>query len=200
MLRKGDPVITFVNRSLEPLRGFRSFMRAVPELQALHPTVQILVIGDAQGTSYSPPSTHPQGYRGEMLALLGHRIDPCRLHFLGRLPHAQLLAAFQVSAAHVYFSYPYTLSWSVLEAMACEAVVVGSDNPPIDALIRDGHNGRLVPFAAHDALASTLLSILENPAATAHLGTTARETVARRYSLEASVHGYEQLITSLTLG
>jgi glycosyltransferase involved in cell wall biosynthesis len=199
MVRKGDPVITFVNRSLEPLRGFRTLMRALPEVQAQHPGVQVLIIGDPMGSSYSPPSTHPQGYRGEMLALLGHRLDLSRIHFLGRLPYEQLLAAFQVSAAHVYFSYPYALSWSVLEAMACGAVVVGSDNPPINDLIRDGTNGRLVPFAAHDTLATTLLEILNTPAASGAMGQAARQTIAQRYSLEASVLAYEQLITSLLL-
>ena len=199
MLRKGDPVITFVNRSLEPLRGFRSFMRALPALQARHPTVQVLIIGDTQSCSYSPPSTHPQGYRGEMLALLGHRLDHSRIHFLGRVPHGQLLAAFQASAAHVYFSYPYALSWSVLEAMACGAVVVGSDNAPVNDVIRDRHNGRLVPFNEPDQLCEVLLEILANPEAHAPLGDAARRDVEQRYSLTASVEAYERLITSLQL-
>lgn len=200
MLRKGDPVITFVNRSLEPLRGFRSFMRALPLLQARHPTAQVLIIGDTQNCSYSPPSTHPQGYRGEMLALLGHRLDLSRIHFLGRVPYPQLLAAFQASAAHVYFSYPYALSWSVLEAMACEAVVVGSSNAPIDDVIRDGENGRLVPFSEPERLCEVLLEILEDPQGHAFLGSAARRTVEQRYSLDASAEAYERLIVSLKLG
>jgi glycosyltransferase involved in cell wall biosynthesis len=199
MLRRGDPVITYVSRSLEPLRGFRSFMRALPELQARHPSAQVLIVGDPNGASYSRPSAHPDGYWGEMLALLGHRLDLNRIHCLGRLSYAELLAVLQLSAAHVYFSYPYALSWSLLEAMACGAVVVGSANGPVDEVIQHGHNGLLVPFAAHDQLAATLLQVLADPVAHAPLGLEARATVQQRYTLEACAMGYEQLASSLKL-
>ncbi len=133
-LRHGDPLITFVSRSLEPLSGFRTFMRALPRLLARHPTAQVVIVGD-DGVSYASKSPHPGGYRGEMLALLGHRLDLERVHFLGRIPYEQLLALFQVSAAHVHLTYPYALSWSVLEAMACGALLVGSANEPLTELI-----------------------------------------------------------------
>ena len=199
MLAKGDPVITYVSRSLEPLRGFRSFMRALPELQARHPTAQVLIVGDPAGASYSRPSAHPEGYWGEMVALLGHRLDLSRIHRLGRMPYGELLAVLQLSAVHVYFSYPYALSWSLLEAMACGAVVVGSANGPVDEVIQHGHNGLLVPFAAHDQLAATLLQVLVDPAAHAPLGVAARATVEQRYTLAACASGYEQLASSLRL-
>lgn len=198
-LRKGDPVVTFVNRSLEPLRGFRTLMRALPALQAAHPTVQVLIVGDTSGSSYSPPSRHPEGYRGEMLALLGARLDRERVHFLGRLPHDQLLSLFQISAAHVYLTVPYALSWSVLEAMACGAPVVGSANAPLLELLRDGENGRLVPFHDHDRLTAVLLELLADPEAGARLGAAGRRCVEQRYDLRRSVDSYEQLITSLRL-
>ena len=199
MLRKGDPVVTFVSRSLEPLRGFRSFVRALPALQAQHPGVQVLIVGDPNGASYSRPSTHPQGYWGELLALLGHRLDLSRIHVLGRLPYGQLIAILQLSAAHVYFSYPYALSWSLLEAMACGAVVVGSANGPVDEVIQHGRNGLLVPFAAHDHLAQTLLQVLADPAGHAPLAVAGRATVEQRYSLTGCVEAYEQLVSSLQL-
>ena len=199
MLRKGDPVITYVSRSLEPLRGFRSLMRALPELQAHHPTVQVLLVGDAKHPSYNRASAHPQGYWGELTALLGHGLDLSRIHCLGRLPYDELLAVLQISAVHVHFSYPYALSWSLLEAMACGAVVVGSANPPVDEVIQHGSNGLLVPFAAHDRLAQTLLDVLADQASHAPLGAAARNTVLQRYSLQSAVTGYEQLVNSLQL-
>jgi glycosyltransferase involved in cell wall biosynthesis len=199
MLRKGDPVITYVSRSLEPLRGFRTFMRALPLLLERHPTAQVLIVGDATGVSYGRPSAHPQGYWGEVQALLGHRLDANRIHQLGRVPYAELLAILQISAAHVYLSYPYALSWSLLEAMACGAVVVGSANAPMDEVIRHGENGLLVPFAEHDQLAATLLQVLNDPQGHAPLAVAARRTVEQRYSLQASAEAYEQLAASLQL-
>ena len=37
VLRKGDEVISFVNRNLEPYRGYHIFMRALPEVLAARP-------------------------------------------------------------------------------------------------------------------------------------------------------------------
>lgn len=198
-LAKGDPVITYVSRSLEPLRGFRSFMRALPELQARHSSAQVLIAGDPAGISYSRPSAHPDGYWGEMVALLGHRLDFSRIHRLGRLPYSELVAILQLSAVHVYFSYPYALSWSLLEAMACGAVIVGSANGPVDEVIQHGHNGLLVPFSAHDQLVNTLLQVLGNVDSFASLGIAARASVEQRYTLQACANGYEQLASSLQL-
>jgi len=199
MLAKGDPVITYVSRSLEPLRGFRSFMRALPELQVRHSSAQVLIVGEPAGVSYSRPSAHPDGYWGEMVALLGHRLDFSRIHRLGRLPYGELIAILQLSAVHVYFSYPYALSWSLLEAMACGAVVVGSANGPVDEVIQHGQNGLLLPFNAHDQLVNTLLQVLSNLDSHAPLGVAARASVEQRYTLQTSANGYEQLASSLKL-
>ena len=198
-LGHGDPVITFVNRTLEPLRGFRALMRALPLIQARHPTAQSLIVGEATGSSYSPPSSHPQGYPGEMLALLGERLDRRRIHFLGRVSYEQLLGLFQISAAHVYLTYPYALSWSLLEAMACGAPVVGSANPPVTEVIRHGENGLLVPFAEPEALADAVLTLLNDPPLRSRLGQAGRELVAARYPIARATDGYEQLIMSLQL-
>ncbi|NDD46330.1 MAG: glycosyltransferase, partial [Synechococcaceae bacterium WB9_4xB_025] len=199
ILRYGDPVITYVSRSLEPLRGFRTLMRALPALQKAHTAAQVLIVGDHARSSYSPACRHPQGYRGEMLALLGNRIDHERLHFLGRVPYEQLIAILQISAAHVYFTVPYALSWSVLEAMACGAAVVGSANPPVTELIHEGKTGRLVPFHDHEQLSTVLLDLLGDAQARTQLGQAGRRSVAQRYNLTDSVTAYEQLIHSLRL-
>ena len=199
MLRHGDPVITFVNRTLEPLRGFRSLMRALPIIQQEHPTAQTLIVGEQLGSSYGQPSSHPKGYPGEMLALLGQRLDLSRIHFLGRVDYANLLALFQISAAHIYLTYPYALGWSLLEAMACAAPVVGSANDPVTEVIRDGLNGRLVPFAAPERLAEVVIDLLSDPSQRARLGEQGRQTVLQRYRIEQSLQSYEQLITSLKL-
>lgn len=199
MLRHGDPVITFVNRTLEPLRGFRALMRALPQIQENHPTAQTVIVGDAVGNGYSPPSSHPQGYQGELLALMGHRLDRSRVHFLGRVGYGHLLALLQISAAHVYLTYPYALGWSLLEAMACGAPVVGSANAPVSEVIRNGENGRLVPFNDSNQLAAVVLELLADANQRARLGVAARRSVEQRYPLHKATDAYEQLILSLKL-
>ncbi len=198
MLRPGDPVITFVNRNLEPLRGFRTFMRALPEILDKNKAAQVLIVG-GDGSSYGPASAHPGGYRAELLSLLGHRLDAARVHFLGQVAYEQLLALFQISAVHVYFTYPYALSWSVLEAMACGALVVGSDNEPVRELIRHGHNGLLSPFDRADLLAAQVLEVFDNPDRFAPLALEGRRTIEQRYEQGHCARAYGQLVSSLRL-
>jgi glycosyltransferase involved in cell wall biosynthesis len=197
-LRRGDPVITFASRNLEPLRGFRSFLRALPAVLAARPDARAVIVGGT-GTGYGASSSHPGGHKGELLALLGGRLPLDRIHFLPPLPHGDLLALFRISAAHVYLSYPYALSWSLLEAMACGALVVGSDNPPVDEVIHHGHNGLLVPFNDDGRLAEQLLAVLADPRAFAALAEAGRATIATRYEVNRAAEAFEALIHSLRL-
>jgi glycosyltransferase involved in cell wall biosynthesis len=198
LLRHGDPVITFVNRQLEPLRGFRVLMRALPTVLRLNPAAQVVLVGGS-GTGYGAGSSHPEGHPGELLALLGEGIDRSRVHFVGQLPYELLIGLLQVSAAHVYFTYPYALSWSLLEAMACGALIVGSRNSPVTEVIQDGRNGRLVPFHSPEELAACLLEVLHEPERFAPLAAAGRRTIETRYGLRDSADQYLQLIASLRL-
>jgi glycosyltransferase involved in cell wall biosynthesis len=50
-LSKQDEVITFVNRNLEPYRGYHTFMRALPHLLSERPNARVLLVG-ADDVSY----------------------------------------------------------------------------------------------------------------------------------------------------
>jgi glycosyltransferase involved in cell wall biosynthesis len=90
----------------------------------------------------------------------------------------------QVSAAHVYLTYPFVLSWSMLEAMAAGCLVVGSNTAPVTEVIVDGANGRLVGFFDRDALVATVSAALRDPPAGRALREAARETIVQRYDLK----------------
>jgi glycosyltransferase involved in cell wall biosynthesis len=198
VLRCGDPIVSYASRTLEPLRGLRTFMAALPALLRAHSTVQVVIAGDAQGSGYGAASSHPQGHAAALLEELGPQLDPKRVHFAGWMPHAQLLRLFQLTAVHVYYTYPYTLSWSLLEAMACAAAVVGSTPGPVEEVIRHGENGLLLPFAEPGLLAARLLELLLQPQRRRALGSAARRTVLSHYSLEASSTAYLSLLEELT--
>ena len=120
-------------------------------------------------------------------------LDATRTHFFGRVPRAQYVCVLQVSAAHVYLTYPFVLSWSLLEAMACGVPIVGSDTPPVREVLRDGVNGRLVDFFGVADLCRTVGELLERPGGARPLGFRAR-AVARRYGLVDGLAGYDNLI------
>jgi hypothetical protein len=69
----------------------------------------------------------------------------------------------QVSAVHVYLTYPFVLSWSLLEAMACGCLVIGSDTAPVRELVRNQEDGILVNFVDGDAIAKSVIETLLQP-------------------------------------
>ena len=195
---QGEPeeeLITYVARNLEPYRGFHSFMRAIPEIQRRRPNARIVIVGGDE-VSYSPRLPPGMTYRQRMLRELDGRIDLSRVQFLGRIPYADYLALLRRSSVHVYLTYPFVLSWSLLEAMASGCLVVGSRTPPVEEVIRDGHNGFLVDFLSPEAIAAKVDEALKDR----HQGLrdAARRTVVesfdlKRVCLPAQVRLVEQL-------
>ncbi|MBS0437398.1 MAG: glycosyltransferase family 4 protein [Proteobacteria bacterium] len=190
VLKAGDPVITYVARNLEPYRGFHVFMRALEKIQKAHPTCHALIVG-GDGVSYGRRPTKAKTWREQMLAEV--RLDPARTHFLGRLPYQDYVRVLQVSAAHVYLTYPFVLSWSLLEAMACGAPIVASNVGPVREVITDDVNGRLVPPLDVDAV---VCGVLDELAACSEPGARARVRPVldpSRYGKAAGQQGYERL-------
>lgn len=182
-LRAGDEVLTFVSRELEPYRGYHIFMRSLPLLQQLRPDARVVIVG-GDGASYG--SAAPQGttWRQHFLAEVAGQLDMSRIHFVGKLPHPVLTQLMQVSAAHVYLTYPFVLSWSLLEAMSIGCAVIGSDTAPLREVVRDGENGFLTDFFDAQALARKAAEVLERRADLAALRSAARETVVQGYDLQ----------------
>jgi len=181
-LTAGDEVITYLARNLEPYRGFHIFARSLPELLRRRPKAQVLVVGE-NGVSYGRRPPDGQSYRDRYMAEVADRIDASRVHFLGKLPYDQFVSLVQVSSAHIYLTYPFVLSWSMLEAMAAGALVIGSATPPVQEVIQDGVNGRLVDFFDPEGLAATVADSLERRAEMQPLRAAARQTICDRYDL-----------------
>jgi glycosyltransferase involved in cell wall biosynthesis len=112
------------------------------------------------------------------------KLDLTRIHFTGRIPYGDLLSLFRTTTVHTYLSYPFVLSWSMLEAMACGALVLGSATPPVQEAIEDGRTGLLTPFFDEDALATRLNRILDAPSSFDPIRAAARESIIRRYDLK----------------
>jgi glycosyltransferase involved in cell wall biosynthesis len=180
-LSHGDEVVTFVARQLEPYRGYHTFMRSLPTLLKLRPHARVVIAG-GDGVSYgaAPPNgkTWKNVFRDEVSRHLDNRV-----HFVGTLPHDVLTQLLQVSAAHVYLSYPFVLSWSMLEAMSMGALVVGSRTAPVQEVIEHGRNGLLTDFFDADALANTVADALERGSQLAPLRQAARQTILDKYDL-----------------
>jgi glycosyltransferase involved in cell wall biosynthesis len=184
MLSRRDPVVTYSARNLEPYRGFHVMMRMLPKLFARHPTARVLIVGD-NGVSYGRRPTRATSWRQQMLAELDGQLDLTRIHFLGRLSHPQYLAMLRISSAHLYLTYPFVLSWSLLEAMAAGCAVIASSTAPVEEVVRDGENGQLVDFFDTDAIADRVCDALAHPERQEQIRANARRTVVERYDLKS---------------
>ena len=162
VLKAGDPVITYVARNLEPYRGFHQFMRALPAIQKEHKTCHTVIVG-GDDVSYGRKPEGAKHWREKMLQEVGSQLDPTRTHFLGKVPYEGYKRVLQVSAAHVYLTYPFVLSWSMLEAMASACLVVGSDTAPVREVLKDGLNGWLTPIFKPVQLAERMATSLGRP-------------------------------------
>lgn len=175
-------VITFVNRNLEPYRGYHIFMRALPRLLAQRPNAQIVIVG-GDGVSYGARLPEGQTYKQMYLDEVRDSIDETRVHFLDRVPYDRYLDVLRISSAHVYLTYPFVLSWSMIEAMSAGCAVVASATPPVQEVIRDGENGLLFDFFDGDALVDRVCEVLDHPHQMSAMREAARQTAIERYDL-----------------
>jgi glycosyltransferase involved in cell wall biosynthesis len=178
----GDEILTYVARNLEPYRGFVSFMKTLPLILARRPKAQVLIVGGDE-VSYGIRLPAGRTYKQEMLKELGDALDLSRIHFLGKVPYPLFLTVLQVSRVHVYLTYPFVLSWSMLEAMSAGCLVVGSKTPPVEEVLRHRDNGLLVDFFDLEGIATTVVDALANPEAYRTVRQCARRTVVDAYDL-----------------
>lgn len=187
VLTREDEVITFVNRNLEPYRGYHVFMRALPELLKQRPNARVLIVGgDEVSYGAAPPKgqTWKQIYIDEVR---GKIPTPNweRVHFLGKVPYDQFLSMLQISKAHVYLTYPFVLSWSLMEAMAIGAPIVASNTAPVTEVITHGETGRLFPFFDGERMIEEICTVLDNPDMCAEMAKASRAYAVENYDLQS---------------
>ena len=181
-IASGDEVVTYVARNLEPYRGFPTFMRSLPTILASRPKARVLIVGGDDVSYGSRPKGH-QNFREQLLKELEGSLDLARVHFLGRVPYPVYLNVLKVSRVHVYLTYPFVLSTSMLEAMSAGCLIVGSRTPPVEELIRDDENGLLVDFFSPEDLAKRVIEALEDGRAHDAIRQNARATIVMKYDL-----------------
>jgi glycosyltransferase involved in cell wall biosynthesis len=187
-------IVTYATRGMEPYRGFPQFIEAAHLLLQKRPNAHIVIAGDDR-VAYGKAA--PEGSSYKKMALEKFPLDEERVHFVGSLPYGDYVKLLQATTAHVYLTRPFVLSWSMLEAMSCEALVVGSDTAPVQEVITNGINGLLVDFFKPDQLAQTLDNVLERPAAFDQIRKKARETVLAKYDLSSCLQQRLAWLSSL---
>lgn len=193
-LSNAREIVTYVSRGLEPYRGFPQFMEACASIVGRRPECHIVVVG--QDKPFYGIDL-PEGKTFRQLALEQIKLDMSRVHFTGYIPYDRYLRVLQASSVHVYLTYPFVLSWSMLEAMSTGCLVLASRTPPVTEVIEDGRNGILFDFFSPSELADKLCYALDHPDDTAPIRQQARRTILDRYDLKDLLPRQVKLLTEV---
>jgi len=183
LISQATPIITFVNRNFEPSRGFHIMMRALPFLQTQVPYAHVVMVG-GDNPGYGLPHSSGKTYREVLTEELGDKVDWSKIHFVGDLAYPQFIDLLQAATVHVYWTIPFVLSWSLLEAMALGKAIVASDTPPVREVLIDRKTGVLSPFFEPAQLAINIVELVCNPTLREELGNAARQHVIEHYDLQ----------------
>lgn len=165
----GRPTILFVGR-LEPRKGFRYLLRALPYVKEEFPQARLVVVGAYQ--------------RDEMADHL-HYVREHHLtgvKFVGRVSDEDLPRYYRTCDV---FCAPSTGFESfgivLLEAMAAGRPTVATNIPGYRDLLEDGREGFLVERKSEKALAQALIRLLRDPETRREMGARGR-VKAQNYS------------------
>ena len=193
-LTQDSEVITYVARGMEPYRGFPQFMEAVSKVQKQNPNVHTIIAGQDR-VAYGSRRKDGQTYKEHALKTLD--LDMSRIHFPGLVNFETLRELFRISSVHVYLTAPFVLSWSMIEAMSAGCIVLGSDTPPVQEVIRDGEHGFLVDLLDSDKIAERILDIVKNNASLGEVRRKARENILLNYDAKNTLPCHRQMIVDL---
>jgi len=197
---RADEVITYVSRNFEPYRGFPTVVRAAKEILARRPKAQIIMVG-GDGVSYGKKPSGSKTWRQVLLEEVQFtKSEAERIHWFGWQQYDDFLKILKISQAHLYLTYPFVLSWSMIEAMSAGCLVVGSRTAPVEEAIKHGHNGLLFDFFDHKELADRIDEIFNSPNRLNELRLNARKTAVDRYSITKLLPMHIELINDIAKG
>ena len=195
--KKGDKVVTYIARNFEPYRGFPTFMQTAEILLRERPDIHIIAVG-ADDISYGKRA--PKGTTYRQMWSEKVTLDESRIHFVGRVPYDDLIRIFQLTAAHIYLTYPFVLSWSTLEAMACGAPLVSSDTKPVREVVTHEKHGLLSDLFEPEAVAKNVMRMLDEPDLAQHCSEEGRNIVTERYALDKLLPLHVKLVEEIAQG
>jgi glycosyltransferase involved in cell wall biosynthesis len=176
-------LVTYVSRGMESMRGFDIFMRIAKRVCDARDDVLFVVVGEDR-IAYGGDRRFTEGKTFKQWVLGQDDYDLERILFLGRIPPRELAHLLAISDLHLYFTVPFVLSWSLMNALACGITVLASNTPPVQEMVRHGENGLLADFFDVDTFVQMTNQVLDDPAAYRHLGRAARQMIQESYSLE----------------
>ena len=147
--------------------------------------MKFIVVGEDK-IAYGGDQQHlGEGKSFKQWVLQQQEYDLDKFAFVGRLSPADLGRVMAATDLHIYLTVPFVLSWSMMDALSCGAVVLASATPPVMEMIHDGQNGLLADFFSPEQFAEKAMAVLKDPAAFRPLGRAGEQMIRDYYSMEA---------------
>lgn len=179
-LHRGATVLIHVS-NFRPVKRVSDVLETFKKVAVTHNVVLIL-IGDG-----------PERSRAEAFARqhdLWHRVA-----FLGKQEH---VATWLAQADLFLFpSENESFGLAALEAQSVGIPVVGSNAGGICEVIEDGVTGFLHPVGDTDAMAQSVVRLIDDPVRRKRMGEAARARVRDRFRLDGLVTRYEQIMETM---
>jgi glycosyltransferase involved in cell wall biosynthesis len=186
-------VLTYVSRGFEALRGFDMFLQVADRVCKARQDVSVIVVGEDR-VAYGGDERYTEGKTFAKWTIDRYQPDLSRIHFLGRLSPTDLSRLFALSDLHLYWTVPFVLSWSLMNALSCGCTLIGSDTAPVREMIRDGQNGMLCDFFDIDRWVDRSLEVLASPAKYRSLGQRGRQMIVDRYQVRQAVDKMNEML------
>lgn len=180
---KDVKIVTYVSRGLEAMRGFDLFMKLAHQICQARDDVHFVIAGNPK-THYGSEMTLIKEATFKEYVLKQALYDLSRFHFLKWISEAALVDLYRLSDCHVYWTVPFTLSWSLFQALSTGCLVVASDSAPVRDAVTHGENGLLVDPYDLPAFTRQILDVLESPAQYQSLREAARVQMVKHFSFQ----------------
>jgi glycosyltransferase involved in cell wall biosynthesis len=178
-----DSLLVGTVGELTPLKGQEEFMRAAAQVLKQVPTAYFIIAG----IDHSREKEH----RARIQRLIEELDLAERVRLVGWLEDlAQLYCALEV---FVSSSRTESFGLALAEAMAAGTPVVATETEGARELIQSGETGLLVPIGDVDKLAASILALLANQNARLRMGTAAKKTASKRFSVERMIDETEEI-------
>ena len=180
-----------------PLATFVGILNSRKNVDGALRIWQHAVAGGAPGhlLLIGPEDEGGDAYRASLDAIVREHGLGSRVSFLGsRKPVAPYL---QASDLFLFPSRQEGLPNAVLEAMACGLAVVASRDAGLGDIIRDGENGCTHDIADEAGYGALIARLSSDAEARQRLGAAARDTIMKRFSLDAVADRYVAIYREL---
>lgn len=186
--RKTDELL-FVGRLVEK-KGVHFLLEAMPAVIKKHPTVRLILAG-------SGPMEQELRQQAQRLKISD------KVSFLGMVSQTELPAMYRKATFAIF---PFIVAKSgdqegfglvQVEAMGCECPVIAGDLPAIHDTVVHEENGLIFPSGNAQALADSIIKLLDDPGLRDRLAWEGRKSVVRNFDWEIIAGKYAEIYGKL---